>query len=152
MTKHIYTFALLALVMVTSCGSKATKHEYSDAITRYLESTVELKVASGGPELIIIPLNACSPCVKTTMQDLLSLDQDKPEVRVVLSGFSGDDEIEKLATEMQTEYDCLVDPSDGLRLYRTNISAPVLIKTKKDFIVDMIDLSKIEEGTMLSLL
>lgn len=137
--QRILMMPFLLFLLMTACSGKDEKHDYSDAIANYLDQKISINL-SEADRLVIIPLNACSPCVKTTLEDLLYLDAESQDFKVLLSGTSIESEIRSLSLEVATKFNCLIDESESLRLYRTNISNPVFVKTNNEYVTNVINL------------
>ena len=130
-----FTFSLLLFI---ACSSEK-KHPYSDEIKNYLNQIDGLESKQNN-RILIIPLNACSSCVKTTLEDLLYLDPDSQNFTIILSGRSLDDGLIKLSDEVKSKFTCKVDMTEGLRLYRTNISGPVFVETNESYVTSVVTL------------
>jgi len=118
---------LLLIISVTNCKVDRS-NSYSDAIQRYFDEALEIdeQLLQENPNVLIIPIGGCSPCLIEVMNHLSRLTLKN--TLLVIVDRTLDHDIINLEQKLSAVYPIIKDPENRLMLYRTNISNPTLLK------------------------
>lgn len=118
---------LLLIISVTNCKVDRS-NSYSDAIQRYFDEALEIdeQLLQENPNVLIIPIGGCSPCLIEVMNHLSRLTLKN--TLLVIADRTLDHDIINLEQKLSAVYPIIKDPENRLMLYRTNISNPTLLK------------------------
>jgi hypothetical protein len=118
---------LLLIISVTNCNVDRS-NTYSDAIQRYFNEALEVdqQLLQENPNVLIIPIGGCSPCLIEVMNHLSRLTLKN--TLLVIVDRTLDHDIINLEQKLSAVYPIVKDPENRLMLYRTNISNPTLLK------------------------
>ncbi|MFT7056174.1 MAG: hypothetical protein ACJAR3_001805 [Roseivirga sp.] len=127
-TKHL--IILLLLISITSCSADKSA-PYEAAIQRYFDEAIEVdqQLLQENPNVLIIPIGGCSPCLIEVMNHLSRLSLKN--TLLVIVDRTLDRDIIKLEQKLSAVYPIVKDPENQLMLYRTNISNPTLLKFER---------------------